>query len=305
MKWNLLAYLTITGLHCCGAPNAFAEKLAITFDDLPLNGMLESGTNESDLVRSTLAILKARHAPPVFGFINAKKLEANSQGTLALQLWVDGGQRVGNHTYSHADLNRRTIDEFSRDALLNEPSLSRFSPSDDWRWFRYPYLREGDVIEKREGVRAFLRQHRYKIAQTTIDYEDYLWNSPYARCADKRDTQAIARLRQSYLQATIESIETSRRMAEIAFGRPINHVLLLHLGAFTPEILEPLLDVLEEHEFELVTLEEAQSDPIFQTDTKYLGLRGGTLLEQHVKARQLEGAPALSLPRAELEATCR
>ncbi len=283
---------------------AAAEKIALTFDDLPLNGALAAGTTEVDLVQRTLPILQARNVV-AFGFVNARKLEANPNGAAALRLWVAGRQRIGNHSYSHVDLNTHSIDDYGRDILRNEPALELLSAGQDWRWFRYPYLREGDVTAKRDGVRAFLHEHRYRVAQTTIDYEDYLWNTPYARCAERRDTAAIARLRDTYLQAAGAAIDASRDMARRVFGREVNHVLLLHLGAFTPEILPDLLTLLDARGFDVVTLEEAQVDPLFQSDPRYLGRRGGTLLEQHVIARGLDAEPWLALPRAELEAICR
>jgi len=30
----------------------------------------------------------------------------------------------------------------------------------DWHWFRYPFLWEGDTLEKRHAVRAYLKQNR-------------------------------------------------------------------------------------------------------------------------------------------------
>jgi peptidoglycan/xylan/chitin deacetylase (PgdA/CDA1 family) len=292
-------------LFAAFANSATAEKVALTFDDLPLNGSLPAGATEVDIVKQTLLLLASKQAPPVFGFVNANKLESNPNGTRALQLWVDGKQRVGNHTYSHVDLNRTSPRDFGNDVLRNEPTLSSLTRTHDWRWFRYPYLREGDTIDKREAVRTFLREHHYTIAQTTIDYEDYLWNTSYARCVEKRDTTAIERLRSTYLQAASAALDASRAMAKLAVGRDIDHVLLLHLGAFTPEILPALLDLLERRGFKLATLEEAQRDPIYQTDPQYLGRRGRTLLEQHVLARQPPDAPQVSLPREDLDAICR
>jgi peptidoglycan/xylan/chitin deacetylase (PgdA/CDA1 family) len=297
------ASIGLLALMSLGCGPAAAGKLALTFDDLPLNGALAQGTTEVDLVRQTVRILERKKAV-TFGFINAAKLESNPNGAKALQLWVDGRQRVGNHSYSHVDLNTHSIEDYGADILRNEPVLMLLSGDRDWRWFRYPYLREGDSPEKRAGVRAFLRQHSYAIAQTTIDYEDYLWNSPYARCADRRDTKAIERLRATYLEAARAAIEASRHMSNTVFGRDINHVLLLHLGAFTPDILPRLLALLGERGFELVTLEEAQADSAFQTDPNYLGQRGGTLLEQHTQMKQLDVLRA-PLPRAELDAICR
>src|ERR1700733_346312 len=71
----------LTGV--CGA-----QKLAITMDDLPLNGTLPPGVTRVETARDVLAILKKRHVPPVYGFINAKRLEGNADGAEALRLWA-------------------------------------------------------------------------------------------------------------------------------------------------------------------------------------------------------------------------
>src|ERR1700686_5495259 len=77
-----------------------AQKLAITFSDLPLNGALPPGVTRTETARDVLAILKKRHIPPVYGFVNAKKLEGNADGAEALKVWA-AAEPVGNHTYSH------------------------------------------------------------------------------------------------------------------------------------------------------------------------------------------------------------
>ena len=82
----------------------------------------------------------------------------------------------------------------------------------DWRWFRYPYLHEGDTLEKRRAVRAFLPTSGYRIAQTTLDFEDYLWNSAHARCwMRRRTTTSIEWLRESYRTAARDFIALSDR----------------------------------------------------------------------------------------------
>lgn len=287
------------------APIAAAERLAITFDDLPLNGTLPPGTHPIEIVERTLKILNEHDAPPVFGFVNGQRLEGNPDGAAALQLWVRGLQRVGNHTYSHISLNTSSVEDYQRDISRNEPVLMLLSPDREWRWFRYPYLREGNALEKRHAVRSFLELNRYQVAQTTIDYEDYLWNSPYARCLERRDVKGIRQLRETYVEAAIAAIDASRAMAQQVFGRDIDHVLLLHLGAFTPDILPALLGVLTERGFELATLEAVQADAAYRSDPQYLGNRGVTLLQQHVIAKDADAEPWLALPRAELEGVCR
>src|ERR1700686_3046026 len=84
-----------------------AQKLAITLDDLPLNGLLPPGVTRVETTRNVLAILKKRHVPAVYGFVNAKKLEGNADAAEALKLWA-AAEPVGNHTYSHMDLEQNT-----------------------------------------------------------------------------------------------------------------------------------------------------------------------------------------------------
>jgi peptidoglycan/xylan/chitin deacetylase (PgdA/CDA1 family) len=234
--------------------------VAITFDDLPLNGDLPPGVTRVQITDDVIAILKERKIPQVFGFINAKKLEDNADAANALKHWVQGGQRVGNHTYSHMDLQQNSPEAFERDIAVNEPVLELLSGTDDWRWLRYPFLREGDTVEKRRAIRSHLHDQGYKVAEVTIDYEDYAWNSPYARCVAKRDDKAIEWLTSSYLQTASDYIDGDIAMAKLVYGREINHVLLLHLGAFSGTILPRVLDMLQQKGLRPMTLEQAEAD---------------------------------------------
>src|SRR5258708_32870493 len=84
------------------AANSAAQKLAITMDDLPLNGMLPPGVTRAETTKEVLEILKKRHVPPVYGFVNAKKLEGNADAAEALRLWA-AQEPGGSHTYAHMD----------------------------------------------------------------------------------------------------------------------------------------------------------------------------------------------------------
>jgi peptidoglycan/xylan/chitin deacetylase (PgdA/CDA1 family) len=288
------------------ASRAFAQGVAITFDDLPLNGELPPGVTRVQMVKDVVAILKQRKAPPVFGFVNAKRLEGNPDGAAALKEWIAGGQRVGNHTYSHMDLQQNTAEAFERDIAQNEPVLELLSPDDDWHWLRYPFLREGDTIEKRRAVRTYLNDHGYKIAQVTIDYEDYAWNTPYARCAAKHDARSIEWLVSNYLSLASDYIDGDRAMAKLVYGHDINHVLLLHLGAFSSTILPQLLDMLQAKHLPLITLEEAQSDPAYQMDPDAPTSRfGDSLLEQMMNAKKLPYPKLPPKPLKQLQSLCQ
>jgi peptidoglycan-N-acetylglucosamine deacetylase len=283
---------------------SFAQKLAITFDDLPLNGSLPPGVTRAQTTKDVLAILKKRHLPPVYGFVNAKKLEGNPDGAEALRLWA-AKEPVGNHTYAHMDLEQNTAEAFEREIEEDEPALELLDASNNWRWFRYPYLHEGDTVEKRRAIRAYLKTHGYKIAQVTLDWEDYLWNTAYARCVAKNDRSSIAWLRSSYLSTASEFLDLGREQSKLIFGRNINYVLLMHLGAFSSTILPDALDLLHKKGFQLVTLQEAESDPAYDSDPD-VGLHdAGTLLDQMMLVKQIEYPAHSEKPYKQIEAVCQ
>ncbi|MBS0394311.1 MAG: polysaccharide deacetylase family protein, partial [Proteobacteria bacterium] len=288
------------------APAALrAEPVALTFDDLPLNGTLVPGTSEVDVARAAIAVLRRQHVPPVVGFVNGAKLEGRPAAAAALRLWVDAGFAVGNHTYRHIDLSEVSAARFLEDAATNEPVLELLAGAAGTAWFRYPYLREGDTREKRDAVRAGLAARGYRIAQVTLDYEDYAWNSPYARCRAAGDAAALRWLRASYLETAAAYLDGARRAAQQAFGRPISHVLLLHLGAYSGEILPDLLALLRAKGYTLATLEEVARDPALASNPDWPSAGGGTLLEQWLEARAQPYPPVPPKPFAALEALCR
>ncbi len=276
----------------------------MTFDDLPHNGTLAPGMTAAEVAQDVLRVLHQRRVPPVYGFVNAVLLEGAPDGALALKLWMAGGERVGNHTYTHSDLNQETAEAFLRDLREDEPVLELLDRSENWRWLRYPFLREGDTLEKRRAVRAELQARGYRVAQVTLDFGDYLWNDAYARCAAKRDERAIERLKATYLATASEYLDVHRQTAKLVFGREISHVLVLHLGAFSSSILPDMLTLLKNKGFTLVTLEEAERDPVYEADPDAAS-KGGTLLEQWVDARGL-ARPSLPMrPDKELDGMCR
>lgn len=298
---QFMCALALTG----GAHAAERIKVALTWDDLPINGGLAAGVTDSAIARQAVAILEKHRIPPSYGFINAGQLERNPDGAEALKIWVKAGHPLANHTYSHIDLHANSVEDFQRDLLRNEPALALLMPGgQDWHWMRYPFLREGDTLEKRRTVRAFLSANGYRIAQTTMDFEDYLWNDAHARCGTAIDAATLKWLRDSYLDAARRFIRLGRDNARAAFGRDISHVMLLHLGSFSPHILPDFFDLLDAEGYEVVTLEEAQRDPAYAQDPDVASRWGGTHTDLIMEARKLPYPQIADKPRKELESVC-
>jgi peptidoglycan/xylan/chitin deacetylase (PgdA/CDA1 family) len=286
------------------APAASGPEVALTFDDFPAHGPLAGGLDRVDIIQRIVAALKAAGAPPVYGFTNTKRKEGGPDDMQVLQTWRDAGFPLGNHTYSHMDLNTNSAEAFEQDVLANEPLLRKFMDGGDWHWFRFPYLNEGDTVEKHNAIEAFLKEHGYRVAEVSLDFGDYAYNGPYARCVEKNDQQGIEFLKRSYLEGAANSIHHGQQLANTLYGRDVKHVMLLHIGVFETVMLPRLLELLKEKGFKLIPLQEAESDPAYATDAELASAWGGTFLEQMMRARKLP-LPESGDRRSEADSVCR
>jgi peptidoglycan/xylan/chitin deacetylase (PgdA/CDA1 family) len=296
------------GLGVSSAQTATTEKaplqVAFTFDDLPAHGPLPPGIARPAVVKSILATLKQENLPPIYGFVNGFRVARYPYQIHILQAWRAAGNPVGNHTWSHPEFDKLTVAQYEADILRNEPLLRKVSPDSDWHWFRFPYLEEGNTIEKREQLRAWLSQHGYRIAEVSMDFQDYNWNEPYARCAAKHDDKAIQALHDSYLNAADESIRVYREIAQALYHRDVPYVLLLHVGAFDARMLPELIALFRSRGFHFVTLQDAMADPIYSFDPKVPSPDGNTFNEMVAQSRNVN-IPYMTDRSKELDAMCR
>jgi len=262
-------------------------RVALTFDDLPAHGPIPPGSSRAEIATKIISALRARHAPPVYGFINAADLKEHPDDEQVLRLWREAGFPLGNHAFTHMDLHANTVEAFEQDILANEPTLRRLMDDGDWHWFRYPYLREGDTAAKHRQVRDFLNAHDYRVAEVTLSFDDYAYNEPYARCLAKQDSASIDWLAKSYLTRAADSLTRGQGQARALFGHDISHVMLLHIGGFETIMLPRLLDLLQERGFTLVALDEAERDPDYAMDPDVPGGWHGTLLDNLQLARHV------------------
>ena len=248
-------------------PTAHKPQLAITFDDLPLHGPIPEGETPLSITERVVATLKAAGVKNVMGMINGRWTATQPDTLEALKAWRAAGQPLGNHTWSHPNLNDMPVDKYEQEIAGNEALLEQLEPGGDWRWLRYPFLSEGDDSAKRSEIRSYLAAHHYKIADVTMDFGDWQWTAPYARCVAAHDEMGIAELKRLYLAAAREGVTYYRTLSTQLYGRDIPYVLLMHIGALDSHMLPQLLALYREAGFEFVSLPGAERDPAYREDT--------------------------------------
>jgi peptidoglycan-N-acetylglucosamine deacetylase len=260
---NPCAPLVLTFLLFTICTSAPAQQIAFTWDDLPAHSSLPQGETRVEIGRKLIAAMKDAKMPPVYGFVNGVQLEREPASAPMLKDWRDAGFLLGNHTWSHMNLNTSSLADWKADLEKNEPLLEQYSNDSDWHWLRFPFLAEGDTPQKHADARKYLAAHAYKIASVTMSFGDYMWNEPYARCIAKNDTAAIAQLESSYLQAAADDADFRRAVSKALYGHDIPYVLLMHVGAFDAHMLTRLLKLYSDKGFTFVSLPDAENDPFY------------------------------------------
>ncbi len=282
-------------------------QLAITFDDLPAHGAHPPAQSRLDIIQSILATLQREHLPPTYGFINGVRTEEHPETLAVLQAWRAAGQPLANHTWSHPNLGNTRPYQFEADIEANQPLLRTLMPVDDWHWFRYPFLQEGETVEKHREIRKWLADNHYQVAEVTMDFEDYLWNEPYTRCSAKDDSAALRELHDSYLATADQYITLYRAYATRVYGRDISYVLLMHVGAFDARMLPELLALYRKRGFAFVSLPQAAADPAYREDPDVAYVDGDSLTDMLALKHGVSkaGLPPHSKPLDRLNTICR
>ncbi len=289
-------------------PSAHAQlQLAITFDDLPSHGAHPPAISRLDIVQSILATLQREKLPPTYGFMNGVRTEEHATTLAVLEAWRAAGQPLGNHTWSHPNLDNTLPYQFEADIEANQPLLRTLMPDRDWHWFRYPFLHEGETVEKHREIRKWLADNHYQIAEVTMDFEDYLWNDPYTRCTAKNDPAALQELHDSYLATADQYITLYRAYAKLVYGHDIPYILLMHVGAFDARMLPDLLALYRKRGFTFITLPQAAADPAYREDPDIAYVDGDSLTDMLAIKHGVSKAtlPPHSKPYDRLNAICR
>lgn len=141
------------------------REVAVTFDDLPAVNQWEP----TAVKRMTQKLLRSltTNGVPATGFVTESRLSRNGQVdpvlVAALQLWLAAGLELGNHSYSHFDLNKTPLSTYQADIIRGEAITRRLLQPKvrKLRYFRHPYLHIGPTRATRAAVEQFLTRRGY------------------------------------------------------------------------------------------------------------------------------------------------
>lgn len=231
---------------------AIDRAIALTIDDLPFVG--KDSNDSSHLQRShdrftNLMQSLIDHHVPATGFIIAGAI-GKGQWKL-LEEFRKEGFELGNHTYTHANLNRISSKQYMDEITRADEKLAPVMTQP--KYFRYPYLAEGRGSAKQD-VQDFLTENQYTIAPVTIDSKDYLFNERLLHISWRNRPQHLDKMKREYL----DYIWKQTLLAEKRAGNgSTKQILLIHANLLNSHFLGDVIQMYKDNGYRFVSLGEA------------------------------------------------
>jgi len=250
-----------------------APEIAFTFDDPTTEG--GGNLTWQEINQRMLAVLAGNNLKSIL-FVVGKRVDSDS-GQQLIAAWDRAGHLIGNHSYSHlyfnastdTDVSKKvTLAEFEADALKNEPFVRPYHHFT--RLFRYPYFKEGDTVEKRDGMRAFLQEHGYRVGRATIDASDWAISGRLEK-REKANVHAdLSGYRDFFLQHIWERAQFYDSLAQRVLARLVRHTVLLHHNALNALFLADLIAMFRKKGWKPVDADYAFKDEVYDRQPKTL-----------------------------------
>jgi peptidoglycan/xylan/chitin deacetylase (PgdA/CDA1 family) len=244
-------------------------RIAVTIDDLPWLGAVPADGK----VAATDRLLGSlqEHGVPAVGLVTCNN---RVEGVDLLQRWLDAGMELGNHSYSHHDLQKHDPDAWLDDIRRCDDELETLLGKRP-RWFRYPYLHIGPDEATRDRVLSVLTGALgYGIARVSVDNHEWKLAELYGRALTAGDVPLQTELKQAYVAHMVDAVRNFRQVARDKVGRDVAHVLLLHSNALAADHFGAVLTALEAEGAAWITLDEALADPVYARPDQHWGKWG-------------------------------
>jgi len=278
----------LAGVFVCVAALGANREVAITIDDLPRGG--DGGSTAYEALRAmTTKLLEPfrKDKIPVTGFVNAGRGGlSDADLTKVLNQWLDAGADLGNHSYSHLNINDGiSLADYTADITKGEPVLRSVLQARGKQlvYYRHPFLFTGPTVEIKREMQTFLDTHHYRVAPVTFDDSDYEYAKLYLM-PEFRERVRIEYV--PYMESVVQFFE--RRSVEVV-GREFPQILLIHASQMNADLMPELLAMFRKRGYTFISLDHALADPAYQLPEEYVGRGGFSWIHRWSKTKGMPG----------------
>jgi len=257
--------------------NAQNKYICITVDDLPT---VTYGQNNDKLINDKLIQAFIKFKIPAIGYVNEVKLytdgKIDSSKIHLLKRWLESGNDLGNHTYSHLDFNTVEDSVYFNDILkgeiITEKLMHEFGKK--LSYFRHPFLHTGMNESRYTSLEEFLKQHHYTTAPVTLDNDDYLFAKFYNQAFLQKNDSLMIKIGNCYVDYMEKKLIYFEQKSNEVFGRAIAQTLLIHASLLNADYMEKLATMYLKHNYQFISQKKVLQDKAYKSPDNYFTKRG-------------------------------
>lgn len=264
------------------APVTQPRPLLVSVDDLPIAaGRLHGDAAERRAITDGLLAALAAHHVSAVGLVTWGNVRDAADEKL-LDAWLKAGHELGSHADQHLNLTRTDAAKWIADVERGRAQLEGFlgPRGRGLRFFRFPFLNEGDTDAKVDAARSWLAAHALRNLTVTIDDQDWSFEQPWVTAQRAGDAAGLASVREDYLAALRLSVRHHEQSGDQLLGRVAPQVLLLHANAVGAANWDALFTWLERSGHRFAGVDEVLGDPVFAELPRVAATHGFSLWDR-------------------------
>lgn len=245
------------------------KKICISVDDLPT---VTYGASELDLsITDKLIKTFKNYNIPAIGYVNESKLyskeKLDPKKVNLLEMWLQNGLDLGNHTYSHFDYNKIPDSTYFNDIINGEKVMKPLMKKYDkqLKYFRHPYLHTGADSLSHKRLKNFLFNNGYQVSPVTIDNDDYLFAKAYHNALVNDDVSLMKEIGNEYVDYMEQKILYFESKSMEIFNKNIAHTLLIHANLINANYFDKIAEVYVKYGYTFISQEEVLKTPEYHT----------------------------------------
>lgn len=250
---------------------AFAKEVALTIDDAPRGD--EHIYTGIERTKRIINVLKKENIQAAF-FCNSIRLSQDA-GNARIQSYAEAGHIIANHTHSHPNINKVSVESYMSEIDEADKALNHFPNFK--KWFRFPFLKEGSTIETRDRIRSHLKKRGYTNGYVTVDNYDYMINDFVQKALSKTVKPDLKRACEMLSDLNLYGLEEQEKLAKKHLGKSVRQVLLMHETDIEAYCLDQSIQKLRENNWKIISPTEAYEDTILRKEPNTLWLDQGRI----------------------------